>query len=256
MSELTTYDPRTSAYLEKKDFHAKYPQVPTAPGEKRRHSEYEHWHEMHRACRLKSAYTDKGIRVCPRWGSFDQFFSDMGAAPEGHFQLRRKDTQSDFSPENCFWKPISLLKTGEERPKKPQIIREQGEKPKKSHVLRSWENMIRSCETSPLFVNNGITVCDRWKESFEAFCADLGEVPEGDYRLYREDVSKGYTPENTSWLPTMKTPPTPEIIAARIAKGMPADKATNTPIVVRRDGSPIRLTPLEWEAATLPQGAN
>jgi hypothetical protein len=44
----------------------------------------------------------------------------------------------------------------------------------------------------------GITVCDRWKESFENFLSDMGRSPTG-LTLERIDNEKGYEPWNCKW---------------------------------------------------------
>ena len=44
----------------------------------------------------------------------------------------------------------------------------------------------------------GISMCDAWKNSFEAFLRDMGERPMA-MTLERKDVNKGYEPGNCIW---------------------------------------------------------
>lgn len=47
-----------------------------------------------------------GVTVCKRWGSFENFFDDMGDPPKG-FTLERKNIFRGYSPSNCEWIPAS-----------------------------------------------------------------------------------------------------------------------------------------------------
>lgn len=44
----------------------------------------------------------------------------------------------------------------------------------------------------------GITVCDRWRNSFGSFLEDMGERPEG-MSIDRKQNSIGYGPDNCKW---------------------------------------------------------
>jgi len=45
----------------------------------------------------------------------------------------------------------------------------------------------------------GITMCDRWLNSFENFISDMGDKPEGLFSIDRKDNDLGYSPDNCFW---------------------------------------------------------
>ena len=65
------------------------------------------WRAMHDRCKNPKShawdlYGGRGITVCEEWGSFENFYADMGDVPAG-MSLDRKNNDKGYSPDNCRW---------------------------------------------------------------------------------------------------------------------------------------------------------
>ena len=71
--------------------------------------EYVTWGMMRKRCNNKNDaryndYGGRGITVCERWNSFENFLADMGPRPKG-FSIERVNVDGNYEPSNCKWIP-------------------------------------------------------------------------------------------------------------------------------------------------------
>lgn len=70
--------------------------------------EYIAWGSMRGRCsnpnnHKYSRYGGRGIKVCERWNSYENFLDDMGRKPSPQHSLDRINVHGDYEPSNCRW---------------------------------------------------------------------------------------------------------------------------------------------------------
>jgi len=74
----------------------------------------------------------------------------------------------------------------------------------KSPEYNAWIHMIHRCENPKdkafgHYGGRGISVCARWRNSFDDFCDDIGPRPSKEFSLDRIDTNGNYEPLNCKW---------------------------------------------------------
>lgn len=67
-------------------------------------AEHDVWRGMLRCGNPRHKYyAGRGISVCGRWLSFENFLSDMGLRPSPEHSIERQRNNENYDPDNCVW---------------------------------------------------------------------------------------------------------------------------------------------------------
>ena len=102
--------------------------------------EHKAWKAMHDRCNNPNShnylhYGGRGISVCVRWDSFENFYTDMGNRPKSKTSIDRIDNDGDYTPENCRW---ATQKQQMRKTRNNYIITHAG----KTRCLAEWSEVL------------------------------------------------------------------------------------------------------------------
>src|SRR5436309_1877292 len=88
--------------------------------------EWNSWDHMRRRCNNPKDpkyddYGGRGITICERWTTFQNFYDDMGDCPSKSHSLDRIDNEGHYEPGNCKWS-TPKEQSNNRRKRKPRTL--------------------------------------------------------------------------------------------------------------------------------------
>lgn len=158
-----------------------------------------HYEMMRRCYNPKSVmwkwYGEKGIGVCEEWHDrevFKKWARDNGY--EKGMRLERRNSEKDYSPENCYFGEDQKLKRGRKMSyrkrakinsdRKREVGVENYKDSRLSHILGNIMDRCYNpnCDVYYLYGERGIKVCEEWKKP----CG------EGRYNFFKWALENGW----------------------------------------------------------------
>lgn len=134
-------------------------------------STYKVWSGMKARClspsdKSFSQYGGRGITVCERWLTFENFLADMGEHPAG-MSIERKDNLGNYEPDNCKWATV----TEQNRNKRTSVfIEHNGERRTISHwseILGVPRSVLRYYIRAGLSIDYAFARCEEVRQRRE-----------------------------------------------------------------------------------------
>jgi hypothetical protein len=79
-------------------------------------------------------YGGRGIAVCERWLTYENFVNDMGERPGKEYTIDRIDNEKGYFPGNCKWSTAKEQATNRRQRKDARLITYNGEE----KPLKQW----------------------------------------------------------------------------------------------------------------------
>jgi len=177
--------------------------------------EYNSWRAMHERCKNKKyrrfdLYGGRGIKVCERWATFQNFIADMGPKPTPKHSIDRIDGDGNYEPSNCRWA------TQQEQVRNSSVIREiafDGE----TKILSDWNG------------HNGLpanVICKRLLRGWSTDSAMT--VPKNDLAPAVLMTLNGTTDSMAGWSRRLGIGKT--TLCARLKRGWSIEKTLTAPV--------------------------